>query len=103
MADAPPAPASEPAWAKPSIGVYSLTLFVIALAIAYVAKNDTALNLMIGAIITNGTTVVGYYFGSSSGSAQKSAMMEAASPKAAPVVSQSTSFNTDGSIRAAQP
>jgi len=39
------------------------------------AKNDTAFNLMIGAVISNVTTVVGYYFGSSSGSAQKTALM----------------------------
>ena len=79
MSDASPTPAStaEPAWAKPGLGVYSLTLFAVALGVAWYAKSDNALLLMIGAVITNATTVVNYYFGSSSGSAAKTALMGA--------------------------
>lgn len=73
-----PTATSEPRWAKPSIGVYSLTLFVLALGVAWWLKNDTALNLMIGAVISNASTVVNYYFGSSSGSARKTEQMGAA-------------------------
>lgn len=68
-------PTVEPYWAKPSIGIFSLTLFMVALGVSWFAKTDTAFNLMIGAVISNATTVVGYYFGSSSGSAQKTALL----------------------------
>ena len=82
MSDNPPAPvpasaSEEPRWAKPTIGIYSLSLFVIALGIAYMAKSDTALTLLLGMIGANATTVIGYYFGSSAGSAQKTAQMNA--------------------------
>ena len=84
-----PAPANgEPAWAKPGIGVYSLTLFVIGLGVAWWANDRTALDLMIGAVISNATTVVGYYFGSSAGSAAKTALMGATPPPAAPAAPQ---------------
>lgn len=66
---------AEPAWAKPGIGVYSLTLFVFCLGIAWWLKNDTAFNLMIGAVIANANTVVQYYFGSSAGSARKTDLL----------------------------
>lgn len=79
-----PQATQEPVWAKPGIGVYSLTLFAAALMVAWWAKSDTALNLMIGAIISNATTVIGYYFGSSSGSAQKTALMQAPAPSPTP-------------------
>lgn len=68
---ATPAPAAEPIWAKPSIGVYSLTLFALCLGISWWLKNDTAFNLMIGAVIANANTVMQFYFGSSSGSQKK--------------------------------
>lgn len=81
---APPPPPSEPIWAKPSIGIYSLTLFAAGLLVAWVAKNETAFNLMIGAVISNATTVFGYYFGSSSGSTKKTDLM-ASNPAPAPI------------------
>jgi hypothetical protein len=65
-----PAP-SEPIWAKPSIGIYSLVLFVAALAISWWTKDSTAFDLMVGAAIANSNTVIQYYFGSSAGSARK--------------------------------
>ena len=82
-ATTPPAPAvqsapaaqTEPTWAKPGISIYALTIFVIAFGIAYMSKNDASLTMMMGAAISMGTSVVNYYLGSSSGSAQKTAIM----------------------------
>ena len=74
-----PAPTTtqEPGWAKPIIAFYTLTLFIGALGVAWMAKSDTALTLLLGMIGANATTVIGYYFGSSAGSAQKTAQMNA--------------------------
>ena len=76
---------SEPTWAKPSIGVYTLCIFVGCLAVALVTKNTQAQLLLIGAIIPMAQTVVGYYYGSSSGSDKKTELM-AANPPQAPIV-----------------
>ena len=67
----PVAPSAEPYWAKPSIGIYTLVLFLAALAVSWWLKDNTAFDLMIGATIANANTVIGYYFGSSSGSEKK--------------------------------
>ena len=75
-----PTPTSEPFWAKPSIGIFSLVLFALALGVVWWAKQEAAFNLLIGAVISNTTTVIGYYFGSSSGSAQKTAMIAGTRP-----------------------
>ena len=73
----PPPTPSEPMWAKPSIGIYALTLFAACLIVAYYSKNETAQNLLIGAVISMATTVSGYYYGSSSGSERKTALLNA--------------------------
>ena len=70
----------ESIWAKPAIGVYTLSLFLVGLLVAYLIKNDTAFNLMVGAIISNVTTVCQYYFGSSSGSDKKTDMLAGTPP-----------------------
>lgn len=75
-----PAADQEPRWAKPGIGVYSLTLLAGSLIVAWLTKNDTAMNLLIGAVIAMGNTVVQFYFGSSSGSAKKTDLLSAAQP-----------------------
>ena len=69
-----PAP-SEPFWAKPSIGIFSFVVFAAALFVTWKTDQKEAFNLLIGAVIANVTTVIGYYFGSSSGSAQKTALL----------------------------
>jgi hypothetical protein len=71
---------SEPTWAKPSIGVYTLTLFVGCLALAAVTKNELMGSLIVGAVIAKFGTVVDYYFGSSSGSTKKTDIMANATP-----------------------
>src|SRR5215472_14280320 len=78
-ASAPPAPQPappEPSWAKPSIGIFSFAVFAAALIVTWrYPEMKDAFNLLIGAVIANVTTVIGYYFGSSSGSAQKTALL----------------------------
>ena len=79
----PPAPTpSEPIWAKPSIGVYALLLFLAALGVSWWAKNDTAFNLLTGAVISNASAVINYYFGSSSGSQKKDEVIAAGKQQA---------------------
>lgn len=75
---------SEPIWAKPSVAIYSLSLFLACLVVALVTKNEQAQLLLIGAVIPMGNTILGYYFGSSSGSTKKTDLM-AANPPPAPV------------------
>jgi hypothetical protein len=70
-----PTPAPEPSWVKPSIGIFSFGVFAAALFVTWQFNKEAAFNLLIGAVIANVTTVIGYYFGSSSGSAQKTALL----------------------------
>src|SRR5262245_13978362 len=71
----------EPFWAKPSIGIFSFVLFAAALFGTWKYDKEQAFNLLIGAVIANATTVIGYYFGSSSGSAQKPALLATPPPR----------------------
>jgi hypothetical protein len=82
---ASPASTTEPLWAKPGLGIFSLALFGAGLALSWWYNKEQAFNLMIGAVISNATTVVGYYFGSSSGSANKTAILAARSQPSAPI------------------
>jgi hypothetical protein len=84
----PPVPpdtaAHEPFWAKPSIGIYTLTLFVGCLVAAWATGNQSAFLLIIGAVISNATQVVAYYFGSSAGSQRKTDIIAASVPPTPP-------------------
>jgi hypothetical protein len=77
---APEPPKPEPFWAKPSIGIFTYVLLGAALFITWKYDKDQPFNLLIGAVIANATTVVSYYFGSSSGSAQKTALLTTPRP-----------------------
>jgi len=69
----PPAPTPPPSsgWGAPVISVYSLTLLVVALAFAYLTKNDNLLVMLAGVVATNATACVSFYVGSSRGSQTK--------------------------------
>lgn len=62
---------TEPFWAKPSVGVFALGVYVVAFAAAYFSKSDTMLTALSATAATNATGVINYYFGSSSGSTRK--------------------------------
>jgi hypothetical protein len=76
-----PPPPREPLWAKPSIGIFSFVLFAAALFVTWKYDKEQAFNLLIGAVIANATTVIGYYFGSSSGSAHKTELLTTPPPR----------------------
>lgn len=58
-----------------SVSVLSLVVFMAALGVAYWTKNETAMNLMVGAVISNATTVVNFWLGSSQSSSGKDAAL----------------------------
>jgi hypothetical protein len=51
--------------------------FVAALLYAYIAKDETSKELLVGAVISNANTVVQFFLGSSSGSQKKDAVIGA--------------------------
>lgn len=53
--------------------VFASTAFLVAFVVAYFSKDQTNLSLLVGAIISNFTTVVNFWLGSSLGSRQKDA------------------------------
>jgi uncharacterized membrane protein len=55
----------------PLISIFALTIFLIALLIAYVMKNETLETAMLGVAAANATTVVNFWLGSSSNSRKK--------------------------------
>ncbi len=68
---------SEPLWAKPGIGVYTLTIFGIAYIVSFFANDQgKSFSLLTGAVIVMATQVSSYYFGSSSGSTKKDQTIE---------------------------
>ena len=67
----PPATSGEPIWAKPSISVFALGIFLVAFVVAYWSKDNTSLSMMMGAAIAMAQQVVNYWMGSSSGSTKK--------------------------------
>ena len=66
-----------------------MVIYIAALAVAFLSKNDNMLMVLIGVAATNATTVVGYWVGSSSGSTKKDDALiakqpEIVNPKVAP-------------------
>lgn len=74
------APGAEPTWAKPAVSILTLVIFTALVVVAWVNKDQTSFNLLCGAAIAMAQSVVGYYLGSSSGSAEKTALLAAAPP-----------------------
>lgn len=71
---------AEPMWAKPSVSIYALSIFVVAFGIAYLSKDATSLSMMMGAAIAMAQQVVNYWMGSSSGSAKKTELIATSPP-----------------------
>ena len=71
---------SEPAWAKPAIAIGSLLLFLAMVIVSIVTKNEQALSMLVGSVITMATTAVSYYLGSSAGSDHKTNLLAGAPP-----------------------
>ena len=56
-------------------GIITLGFFAVMVLLIISGKSEGTLNLLIGAVITAFATVVGYFFGSSKGSADKNEML----------------------------
>lgn len=69
----PPSGPPAPAAGVVIISIVSVILLPVALGVALWLKNENAFLLITGCIITNATTVVNWWVGSSKGSADKSA------------------------------
>ena len=57
------------------VSVATSLAFFLALAVAYLKNDETNIGLMIGAVIANSTTVVGFWLGSSISSQQKTDLL----------------------------
>jgi hypothetical protein len=60
-------------------GMWSI-VFMLALVVVWSAKDQPNLGVLIGVVATNGTTVVGFWLGSSMGSKRKTDLLAAAPP-----------------------
>ena len=67
---------NELPWAKPAISAFAMAIFVAAFVIAYLAKDQTSLTLLMGVAGSMATTVVNYWVGSSSGSDRKTDLLD---------------------------
>jgi hypothetical protein len=56
-------------------GLVAIGFFAIVILLVISGKNEGTLNLLIGALIGAFTSVIHYFFGSSSGSAEKNALL----------------------------
>lgn len=63
--------AKSSAWGTPAVAIYALSIFVVALIIAYVKGSENLLTILLGVAAANATTAVNFYLGSSSGSNRK--------------------------------
>jgi hypothetical protein len=60
-------------------GMWSI-VFMLALVVVWSSKDQANLGVLIGVVATNGTTVVGFWLGSSMGSKRKTDLLAAAVP-----------------------
>jgi hypothetical protein len=58
-------------------GMWSV-VFMLALAVVWASKDQANLGILIGVVAANGTTVVGFWLGSSIGSKRKTDLLAAA-------------------------
>ena len=63
------------------ISVLVLLSYLAAMVVAYLEKDQTMLNTLLVVAATNATTVVGYWVGSSAGSARKDSQIAANAAK----------------------
>ena len=70
-------------WGIVVVSVLVLLIYLAALTFAYFSKNDTLLTTLLGVAATNATTAVGFWLGSSYGSAKKTNLL-ATTPVATP-------------------
>ena len=73
----PPAVSPIAEWGGVAVSILSLLLFVATLIVSYLSKNDTAFMLLVGAVVSMGTTTINYWLGSSRGSVAKDATISA--------------------------
>jgi hypothetical protein len=71
-------PGSEPSWAKPAVSILTLVVFVALIGAALYTGDTTSLAILSGVGAAMAQQVAGYYLGSSSGSAHKTALLAAA-------------------------
>lgn len=57
------------------VSIFAMGIFVAAFTIAYLAKDQTSLTLLMGVAGSMGTTVINYWVGSSAGSDKKTDML----------------------------
>ena len=62
-------------WGSSIVSIYSLTIFLAAMIIAFIMKNEVLIVALVSVAATNATTVVGYWVGSSSSGVKKDAVI----------------------------
>ncbi len=58
-------------WMQHSLAVIILLIFAAALGVSFIAEDKTLLTAMLGSTVPMASTVIQFYFGSSSGSREK--------------------------------
>lgn len=84
----------SPWWVLPGLAVGLIGLFTLALVMAFLGEDKTLLNVMCTAAVNLTTLGVGYFFGSSAGSAKKDAAAEADSQRKTEALAQSAPTTT---------
>jgi len=69
--------------------ILAMSAFLGALIIAYATGDHASITLLIGAVIANSTTTVGFWLGSSAGSQKKDERLAGQAPKGPPAASPS--------------
>jgi hypothetical protein len=67
-------------WGAIVISVLAMLTFIVSLAFAWKSGDAGLLNLMVGAVISNASTAVAFWLGSSSGSQKKDERQSGAAP-----------------------